>query len=243
MADWFNDWFDEDYLALYVNRDDTEARQAVATALRLAPELASGPVLDLACGAGRHLGPLRDVNAEAFGLDLSEILLRAAPTPLRDHLLRGDMRRLPLKPGRLSGICLWFTPFGYFSDADNHALLHDLAACLKPGGILLMDYLNAAHLRENLVDEDVVEQGRMRVHSLRTLEGQRIVKRMSIEYLDSGATREVVESVRVYEPEELVALTQEAGFSLRTALGDYSGTPFSLESPRWVAIFQKTTVG
>ncbi len=243
MADWFNDWFDEDYLALYANRDGAEAGQAVATALRLAPELATGPVLDLACGAGRHLWPLREVNGEAFGLDLSESLLRAAPVRLRGHLLRGDMRRLPLQPGSLAGACLWFTPFGYFSDADNRSLLHDLAACLKPGGILLMDYLHAAHLRKNLVVEDVEEHGRLRVHSRRTLEGQRIVKRMSIEYLESGATREVVESVRVYEPVELLALAQEAGFQLRTALGDYSGTPFNLESPRWLALFEKSSVG
>lgn len=240
MADWFNDWFDEDYLALYANRDDAEARVAVATALRVAPELAAGPVLDLACGAGRHLEALRATNAEAFGLDLSESLLRAAPPEVTGHLLRGDMRRLPLKPARLSGICLWFTPFGYFSDKVNHALLHDLADLLRPGGVLLMDYLNAAHLRENLVAEDFMERAGMRVHSRRAIEGNRIVKRIAIERVDSGARREVVESVRVYEPEELIALTQEAGFSLRIALGDYAGKPFSVGSPRWLALFEKS---
>ncbi len=237
MDDWFKEWFDEDYLALYANRGEAEAEQAVETSLRLAPELASGPVLDLACGAGRHLNWLRRKNPEAFGLDLSPSLLRAAPMQLRSHLLRGDMRHLPIKAAALSGVCLWFTPFGYFSDSNNRALLHNLAALLRPGGVALMDYLNAAHLRANLVLEDIEEQSGMRVHSRRTLEGQRIVKRMSIEYLDSSATREVVESVRVYEPQELTALAAEAGLRLRLECGDYSGGAFLPGSPRWLAFF------
>lgn len=237
MDDWFKDWFDEDYLALYANRNEAEAELAVKTSLRLAPELGSGPVLDLACGAGRHLDWLRRKNQEAFGLDLSPSLLRAASMRLRGHLLRADMRNLPIKTACLSGICLWFTPFGYFSDSNNRALLHNLAALLRPGGVVLMDYLNAAHLRENLVVEDVVEQAGMRVHSHRTLEGKRIIKRMSIEYLDSGATREVVESVRLYEPEELTSLAGNAGLRLRLECGDYSGAAFRSDSPRWMVFF------
>ncbi len=238
MDDWFKDWFDEDYLALYANRDEAEAEMAVTTSLRLAPELASGTVLDLACGAGRHLDWLRRVNPDAFGLDLSPSLLRAAPPRLRGHLLRGDMRHLPIRTGQLSGICLWFTPFGYFSDANNRALLHNLASLLKPHGVVLMDYLNAAHLRDHLVLKDVVEQAGMRVHSRRTLEGKRIVKRMDIEYLDSGATREVVESVRLYEPQELTALAAEAGLKLRKECGGYTGQAFLPDSPRWLAFFE-----
>ena len=241
MDNWFQDWFDEDYLALYGHRDEAEAEMAVSTALRVAPELATGPVLDLACGAGRHLASLRQRNPEAFGLDLSQSLLRAAPAQLRGHLLRGDMRHLPLKASRLTGICLWFTPFGYFSDAENRELLHDLATVLMPGGVLLMDYLNATNMKEFLVAEDVLERSGLRVHSRRAMEGNRIIKRMRIERLDSGASREVVESVRVYEQEELINLASEAGLKMRSALGDYSGTPFEPDSSRWLAFFEKRT--
>ena len=62
MADWFEEWFDGDYAELYAHRDTTEARRAVELALRVAPELAEGPVLDLGCGSGRHLEVLRGVN-------------------------------------------------------------------------------------------------------------------------------------------------------------------------------------
>ena len=79
MTEWFEAWFDEDYALLYAHRDEEEARLAVGSALQVAPELTAGPVLDLACGAGRHLNLLRRVNPLAFGMDLSKTLLGLAP--------------------------------------------------------------------------------------------------------------------------------------------------------------------
>ena len=239
MADWFEEWFDEDYARLYAHRDAAEARQAVAMALDLAPELAQGPVLDLGCGAGRHLEILRATNPEAFGLDLSPALLRLAPPSLRGALLRGDMRRLPVKEAALSGICLWFTPFGYFSHEENRALLCDLARRLRPGGVLLLDYLHADEVVRALVAEDTVERHGIRVRSRRALEGDRLVKRMTLTRLASGDTREALESVRLYQPPELGAIAAEAGLSLRAARGSYAGAPFGNQSPRWIGFFQR----
>ena len=106
MTEWFETWFDEDYARLYAHRDAEEARVALGRAMRVAPELTRGPVLDLACGAGRHLEILRRANPLAFGMDLSRSLLQMAPGGLRPWLLRGDMRQIPVKDGTLHGICL-----------------------------------------------------------------------------------------------------------------------------------------
>ena len=235
MDEWFKDWFDADYSALYAHRDDEEAELAIRTALNTAPELGHGPVLDLACGTGRHLLPLRRQNPLAFGLDLSAHLLSEAPADLRPWLLRGDMRRLPVKPASLSGITLWFTPFGYFSEEANRALLTQLAGMLRPDGVLLLDLLNAGHLARTLVDEDIQEREGLRVHSRRAIEGDRIVKRMTLTRLESGASREVVESVRLYSPAELRHMAGEAGLEILTELGGYEGSAFHAEhSPRWI---------
>lgn len=239
MADWFESWFDEDYALLYAHRDAEEARQAVALALREAPELARGPVLDLGCGAGRHLEVLRRINPQAFGMDLSAALLRLAPGGLRPWLLRGDMRALPVKDGVLAGACLWFTPFGYFSDAQNRALMLALGRILRPGGALLMDYLNAGLVARELVPEDTVERAGVRVLSRRAIEGGRIVKRMTLTHLDTGETREALESVRLYGPAELSALAAGAGLRLRAVKGSYAGSAFTEDSPRWIGIFEK----
>ncbi|WP_306591761.1 class I SAM-dependent methyltransferase [Geothrix sp. 21YS21S-4] len=239
MVDWFEEWFDEDYALLYAHRDAEEARLAVGQALEAAPELASGPVLDLGCGAGRHLEILRGTNPLAFGMDLSRALLRLAPTHLRPWLLRGDMRRLPVKAGSLSGICLWFTPFGYFPDAENRRLVHQLADLLRPGGVLVMDYLNAGLVTRTLVPEDILERAGVRVLSRRGFEGDRLVKRMELTRLDTGERRDALESVRLYLPADLQEMTAAAGLRLRRAMGTYAGDAFHADSPRWIGIFRK----
>jgi len=239
LAEWFEGWFDEDYALLYAHRDAEEARVAVGRALRVAPELAEGSVLDLACGAGRHLEILRRANPLAFGMDLSKTLLGMAPTGLRPWLLRGDMRHLPIKPNTLSGICLWFTPFGYFSDEENRQLMLSLGALLRDGGVLIMDYLNAELAARNLNPEDIVERGGIRAESRRSLEGERLVKRMVLTQLDTGEVREVLESVRLYQPYELQEMAVRAGLRLRSVMGTYAGEAFSEDSPRWIGIFEK----
>jgi SAM-dependent methyltransferase len=239
LADWFEEWFDADYALLYAHRDAEEARMAVGLALRLAPQLTQGPVLDLACGAGRHLEILRRTNPLAFGMDLSPTLLGLAPSALRPWLLRGDMRRLPVKEGSLSGICLWFTPFGYFPDAENQALLQSLGALLEPGGVLVMDYLNTDLVTRTLEAEDTLERGGIRVQSRRSIESQRLMKRMTLTRLDTGEVRQALESVRLYPPAELEALAAQGGLHLRRVLGTYDGEAFTEDSPRWIGIFEK----
>jgi len=239
LADWFEEWFDEDYALLYAHRDAEEARLAVRRALRVAPELREGPVLDLGCGSGRHLEILRRANPMALGMDLSRALLRMAPTGLRPWLLRGDMRSLPLKECTLSGICLWFTPFGYFSDDQNRALLLSLGALLRQGGVLVMDYLNADLVTRTLVPSDALDRGGVRVVSHRSLEGGRLVKRMVLTHLDTGQSREALESVLLYHPAELQEMAVRAGLRLRRVLGTYAGEAFTTDSPRWIGIFEK----
>jgi SAM-dependent methyltransferase len=239
LADWFEEWFDGDYAELYAHRDTTEARRAVELALRVAPELAAGPVLDLGCGSGRHVEVLRRVNPEAFGMDLSRALLALAPAELRPWLLRGDMRTLPLRPGVLRGICLWFTPFGYFEDAENRALLQHLAGLLRPGGIFLLDYLNAELVARILVPEDTAERHGTRIWSRRTIEGDRLVKRMTLTRLATGEVREALESIQLYQPADLQDLARGAGLRVRSVLGNYSGEPFTSDSPRWIGVFER----
>jgi len=240
VDEWFKDWFDKDYAAIYGHRDAREAEAAVAMALALAPELASGPVLDLGCGAGRHLAVLRQSNPQAFGLDLSRDLLGLAPEYLRPWLLRGDMRRLPVQAGSLAGICLWFTPFGYFSDRENRALMQRLRLLLRPGGVLVLDYLNAGQVRAGLVPEDVARHGGIEVHSRRALEGDRLVKRMTLTHLATGRTRQAKESLRLYDPADLRAMARQCGLEPMREVGDYQGAPFVPErSPRWIGFLRR----
>src|SRR5687768_17345987 len=96
----FEDWCGEECLELYAPRDDEEAERRVALIAAHAGLPGGAAVMDLACGAGRHVEHLREHGFSAFGLDLSHDLLRVARG---DGLavVRGDMRALPVGTGRV----------------------------------------------------------------------------------------------------------------------------------------------
>jgi len=78
MTEWFEQWFGEEYHALYPHRDDEDARRAVALIRRVVGWKTGDRVLDLACGPGRHAAELERLGARVVGFDLSRAMLRRA---------------------------------------------------------------------------------------------------------------------------------------------------------------------
>lgn len=234
--EWFRDWFGEDYLALYPHRDEKEAREAVALFRDLALSAPPSCILDLACGAGRHLRELREVGFAAIGLDLSSVLLRSARTAgSEDPLVRGDMRELPFADAAFDGLTSFFTSFGYFADpVDDRRVLKEMERVLSPGGVFMLDFMNAARVRTELVPEDTREvEGKQIVQTREITEGV-VVKRIRIEPSDEGEARLFEERVRLYTCDELVSLLAGAGLVTRHRFGDYHGAPFREGSPRLI---------
>ncbi|MFQ5529476.1 MAG: class I SAM-dependent methyltransferase, partial [Gemmatimonadota bacterium] len=132
--EWFRDWFGEEYLALYPHRDEAEAARAVRLFLDSVPPR-DGPVLDLACGAGRHARELVAAGVRVIGLDLSAVLLREARKVDAGLLLvRGDMRRLPFAEFSFGGLTSFFTSFGYLSTVEeDRAVITQIRRTLAPG--------------------------------------------------------------------------------------------------------------
>jgi len=234
--EWFRDWFGEEYLALYPHRDEREAREAVDLFRDVGFPTHGSRVLDLACGAGRHLLELRAAGLDATGLDLSLTLLRSARAAApATPLVRGDMRQLPFRPGAFSGLTSFFTSFGYFADpVDDLRVLKEMARVLAPGGTFMLDFLNASRVREKLVAEDRSEVEGNRIVQVREIADDVVVKRIRIEPFDGGPVRHFEERVRLYSCEKLVSLLAEASLLASHRFGDYSGAPFRTESPRLI---------
>ncbi len=231
---WYRRWFGEDYLDVYPHRDEAEAARAVELFLS---ETELGPddrVLDLACGAGRHLNLLREAGPAAAGLDLSlPLLRRARERDPRASVVQGDMRTLPFADAAFKAVVQFFTSFGYFdSRAEDRRVLAEVRRVLRPGGSFLLDFLDAERVRDELVPEDERQRGGRTVRQRRWIEDGTVMKRIEIER--DGESSEVYhERVRLYEPEELAAMLSGAGLAPRCRFGDYDGSGFRRgESPR-----------
>lgn len=237
---WFRDWFGGEYLALYPHRDRAEARRAVAL-LRDATGLGPGTrVLDLGCGAGRHLEEMERIGYRATGLDLSRPLIEAArkSVPVADLVL-GDMRRPPFRTGSFDVVTSYFTSFGYFDDEDEDlGVLYEVRRVLSAGGWFLLDFLNADHVVANLRTEDRRSaSGIDVVQERRLVNGGRIVeKRITLKPVDGTSSREFVERVRLYRPRELTSMLRHAGMTPGPTFGGYDRTPFSLASTRYILV-------
>ena len=230
-AEWFRHSFDDFYLSLYAHRDDAEAERLVGTlAGRFRLE---GRVLDVACGAGRFLRALRTKGADAFGLDLSASLLRETrrSLPLEPpSLVRADMRQLPVRTGGIAWALLLFTSFGYFdSPEEDRLVLSELSRVLRPGGRLMLDYLNPETTLPGLVPESTRFVSGRAVRETRRVDPSGPFLRKRIEVAAEGNVPAAVyeERVRLYSPAELQALLAAAGLRVEEIWGDYDGAPFA----------------
>ncbi len=239
-AEWFRDWFGEAYLSLYPHRDEEEAAAGVAL-FREASGLdpGSGPtarILDLACGAGRHLIRLREAGFDAVGMDLSRALLaQAALRPeTRGRLVRGDMRALPFADAAFAGLVNFFTSFGYFLSSDEDVgVVREIRRVLRPGAPFLMDYLNAPRVLEALEPETTTVLNGRRVRQIRWVEGDQVFKRIEIPD-GEGGTEVFHERVRLYTPEALETLLSTHGLRPERRFGGYHGERFGSGSPRLI---------
>ena len=238
--EWYRDWFGEEYLALYPHRDDKEAQAAVDLVISVCGRPA-GPVLDLASGAGRHMLDLQRRGLEVIGLDLSKALLRKARSSDPSMLLvRGDMRYLPFSDESFGLVANFFTSFGYFAEPDDDLrVLEEIRRVLRAGACFALDFLNAERVRDRLVARDERRLGHRRVVQARRLEedGKVVVKEIRIyEPGDEEPQSTFFERVRLYTPDELGSMLEDAGLEVEHTFGDYSGAAACPDCPRYILL-------
>jgi SAM-dependent methyltransferase len=236
MTEWFEEWFGEEYLQLYPHRDAAEADRAVALIVDRVGFAPGWRVLDVACGAGRHARAFEALGARCTGLDLSAALLRAARGVTRAPLVRADMRALPVRAGSMDLTVNLFTSFGYFErDAEHAAALGEMVRTLRPGGWFVIDFLNAAVVRERLVPRETQQLDGARVTVRRSVSAD---GRFVCKTIEAAGGRRFSERVRLFAPEEIAAMLGTAGVAVRHRFGDYDASRLTPASPRTILIGQ-----
>lgn len=246
--EWFERWFrNELYMKLYAHRDRTEAEHCVELILRaipIVPHATPPHALDLACGPGRHSITLSRHGFQVTAVDLSPTLLghalaTAAKEGVEDHIrfLRSDMRHIEFHQ-EFDLVVQLFTSFGYFdSPADDFLVLERVRAALRPGGHYALDLLNPEHLRTSLMNTSTKWVDDLEVVERRQIVDDRVEKTITIH---SGTEQmEFHESVRLYSPEAIAPMLNDAGLVPVQWFGDYHGSAFHPQhSSRMLVIAQ-----
>lgn len=239
---WFEDWFNSPlYEKLYVNRDENEASLLADLIEKEIPKNRYPNILDLGCGRGRHSITLAQRGYRVTGIDLSENAIRKARQTAEENDLSNvqfqvrDMRN-PL-PQRFDAIVNLFTTFGYFlEDEENSRVLQGASGMLNPGGIFMLDYLNANYVRSTLVPSESGSYGEIHYEITRKIENQMVFK--TIEFsgkpLDKPVTYQ--ERVKLYPPDWFREQFKHYRFELIKTYGNYRGDPFETDSKRLLMI-------
>jgi len=246
VSPWYETAFGTDYLDRYPHRDEEEARRDVSAIVRLIDPPKDEPVLDLGCGAGRHLLALHEAGySNLVGIDLSADLIEIARKRLTEagapdvELICRDMREIP-HADHFGTILSMFTTFGYFpTDEEDASVVRAAGRALRAGGQLLIDTIAREKTIAELVPSEERRDGDVvsRIRRTITPDGLRVEKEISIEDPDGPLARR--ESVRLYRPEELIAMFERAGLEDVRAFGSLGGEPPAPDSPRLVIVGRK----
>jgi len=242
-APWYVKSFGRFYLEHYSHRNDDEANREVEALVALLDPDRDGPLLDLCCGAGRHLKALRRLGFTSLaGLDLSAELLEVAADDLSEvggetvELIHTDMRRIPRRDHYATVLSL-FTSFGYFAgDDDNASVVKGVCQALRPGGKFLIDTLNRDYVVANLLPESVVEGEGFSAQSRRCItgDGQRVEKVTVVCSTEEEEEETFEESVRLYSADEMEKMLTGAGFENVRFYGALCAGPLSPSCERMV---------
>ena len=98
-------------------------------------------VLDLACGFGRITLHLMKLGVDAYGIDLSPVLIEAAVKDAKKFQLRenafriGDMRVLPYESSYFDKVLCFWNSFAHMLTKDDQiACMKEMFRVLKPDG-------------------------------------------------------------------------------------------------------------
>jgi SAM-dependent methyltransferase len=241
-SEWFASWFDSAYYhKLYAHRDEAEAARFLdALIARLTPARGAR-VLDLGCGAGRHSKYLASKGLRVTGMDLAASSIHEAKKSERARLrfLQHDMR-VPFGYDAFDYVFNFFTSFGYFEDVSEHmAVVRNMAASLRPGGRLVIDYLNVRHAEARLTAKEVTEIDGVIYRLTRWTDARHFFKRIVVEDT-AGAELAYVERVAKFTLQDFERMFAPHNLTIEALHGDYRLNSYdALQSPRMILVARK----
>jgi SAM-dependent methyltransferase len=238
--EWFSTWFNSPYYhLLYDNRDEREAEAFLKILVEHLQINSSSKVLDLACGAGRHSIVLNELGVDVEGCDLSPNSINEAKTKSNNSIpfFVHDMRN-PLEK-KYDIILNLFTSFGYFDNlSDNLKVLNSIFDALNPGGIVVIDFMNADKVIRDLKLRQEIQKGDVLFSIKREVNNHRIIK--SIAFEDKGQSYFFQEKVQALSKSDFSELFKEANLELIESFGSYQLEDFdSSTSDRLISICKK----
>jgi SAM-dependent methyltransferase len=242
MKDWFKHWFNSHYyFLLYKNRNEEEAKLFFDLIQKNLTLHSDWKILDFCCGYGRLSKVIAKNGFNVTGVDLSEKFIQLAKDEsikenLNINFIQCDARYFDENQKFNLGIS-FFTSFGYFSDEENELTFKNFAKSIVRNGWIVFDYFNPDFVLRNLINKESFKVENYCIEITRKVEINRINKTIKIRSDENS--EEFIESVRIYNIDELKKLFERNEMTIQKIYGDYSGNELGDFSPRIIIFAQK----
>ena len=241
-GDWFKHWFDSSfYRRLYANRDEKEAAGFAEELMKELQPTPGSRILDLGCGNGRHSKYLASKGFHVTGLDLASssiTIAKRSETPNLKFFCH-DMRE-PFGKNCFHYVFSFFTSFGYFkTSAEDDKIISNMAQALKPGGTLVVDYINSTCAEKNLIPAETKENDGIRYFITRWTDDKYFFKKITIENTGSPVPVEFTEQVKKFSLDELKSLMAKYNLHVQNVYGDYALNEYDSETSGRMILFAK----
>jgi len=199
-------------------------------------------MLDIACGKGRHSKILATLGFDVTGIDISPDSIEWAKQMENEriHFFIHDMR-LPFWGNYFDYAFNFFTSFGYFKTRREHDdTIRTIASGLKPGGIFVIDYLNAHYAEEHLVYNEIKPIGNTSYEIHRWDDDTHFYKKITVTDASLHSPIEYTEKVAKFSLGDFTDMLSYQGLQVQEVFGDYHFGNYDVrKTPRLIIIAQK----
>ncbi len=243
-TEWYKNWFNSPfYHKLYFERDEGEAKTFINNLIGHFKPAANSRMLDIACGKGRHSRILANYGFDVSGFDISVDSINEAKHFEGEHLqfYLHDMR-LPFWINYFDFAFNFFTSFGYFPTQREHDdAIRTIAASIKRGGILLIDYLNVQFSEEHFIESEIKNIGETQYNIERWHDQRFFYKKMAVADPALSQPLEFTEKVTKFGLEDFRRMLALQKMEITEVFGDYSLNEYHISNmPRMIIAAKKS---
>lgn len=247
---WWKSFYDNTPFHLYLERHDPVELQSTLVFLAEHLDILPGARLfDQCCGMGSVSIPFAKLGFEIVGVDLCENFIARAKSDTASGALParyfvGDA--FQFVPDVLcDGAFNWYTSFGYSAeDKENIRMIERAFESLKPGACFALDFPNVPMIRKHF--QSLLER------KLESAGGDILIARRCVINDEAGLMEQTWEwtlpdgrviknnsTLRLYEPEQLVEMFAQIGFTDMKLFGSLEGDIRNDESGRCICVGRK----